>query len=178
MVDHLIQNGMTNHGQTTIIGHSLGGHTAGIAGKKINGNVQTIIGLDPAGPLFSMGSPGERIDPNDANYVEIIHTNAWTLGFGEPLGNSDFYPNWGRSQPGCGIDLVGTCAHGRAPTFFAESINNHYFYAIRCANFNEVDQGRCSNQGGGFRMGGEPSNNGLNGIFYLETNSNSPFARG
>ena len=25
------------------------------------------------------------------NYVEIIHTNGWTLGFGEPLGQADFY---------------------------------------------------------------------------------------
>ena len=170
---------MTNHGQVSIIGHSLGGHTAGIAGKKVSGGrVQTVIGLDPAGPLFNTGTPGERIDRNDGNYVEIIHTNGWTLGFGEPLGQADFFPNYGRSQPGCGVDVAGSCAHGRAPSFFAESINNNNFVAIRCASFDEVNNGRCSQQSGGHRMGGEPANNGLSGYFYLATNSNSPFARG
>jgi hypothetical protein len=28
-------------------------------------------------------------------YVEIIHTNGGTLGFGEPIGQADFYPNGG-----------------------------------------------------------------------------------
>jgi pancreatic triacylglycerol lipase len=107
-----------------------------------------------------------------------MHTNGWTLGFGEPLGQADFFPNYGRSQPGCGVDLTGSCAHGRAPTFFAESLNNNQFIAQRCASFDEVNNGRCTVQSSGHRMGGEPANSGLQGFFYLTTNSNSPFGRG
>lgn len=67
MINMLISNGLTNHGRISIIGHSLGGHAAGLTGKKVNGGrVQTVIGLDPAGPLFSTGSPHERIDSGDA----------------------------------------------------------------------------------------------------------------
>lgn len=127
----------------------------------------TIIFLDSIQKLISF-----------RNYVEIIHTNGWTLGFGEPLGQADFFPNYGRSQPGCGVDLVGTCAHGRAPLFFAESVRNNRFVATRCASFDEVNNGRCTWQSGGHMMGGEPANAGLNGYFYVTTNSNSPFGQG
>jgi pancreatic triacylglycerol lipase len=101
------------------------------------------------------------------------------LGFGEPLGQADFYPNYGRSQPGCGVDLAGSCAHGRAPTFFAESLSaSNGFVANRCADFNEVNNGRCTVQSSGHRMGGEPANSGLRGIFHLSTNAAAPFAKG
>lgn len=44
-----------------------GGHTAGLTGKKVSGGrVQTIIGLDPAGPLFNMNAPNDRIADQDA----------------------------------------------------------------------------------------------------------------
>lgn len=49
-VDFLIANGFTNHNRVIIAGHSLGGHTAGLTGKRISGGkIGTIIGLDPAG---------------------------------------------------------------------------------------------------------------------------------
>lgn len=42
------------------------------------------------------------MDKTDADFVDIIHTAAGTLGYEKPLGHSDFYPNNGRaSQPGC-----------------------------------------------------------------------------
>lgn len=82
----------------------------GIAGKNVQtGVLPKIIGLDPANPLFNYREPATRIAVGDALSVETIHTNAGTLGFSAPLGDATFYPNGGRSQPGCGIDLVGTC---------------------------------------------------------------------
>lgn len=179
-VDYLQDNGFISIGNLLIAGHSLGGHTAGITGKLVSrGKVKTIIGLDPAGPLFSTGSPAERISYDDASYVEIHHTNGWTLGFGEPLGQADFFPNFGKSQPGCGIDLTGSCAHSRAPEFFAESITSTIgFVSQRCTSFAEVDKGTCTPYGGTAKMGGEPPNSGLTGYFYASTNSASPFARG
>ncbi|KOB70963.1 Lipase [Operophtera brumata] len=55
--------------------------------------------LDPA-------LPGWRDSPNlfssiDAETKQVIHSNGGCLGFLEPLGKYDFYPNKGMSQPGC-----------------------------------------------------------------------------
>lgn len=183
LVGQFINNAVNSNGlqlsNTYIIGHSLGGHTAGIAGKTVNGYVRTVFGLDPAGPLFSADQHNERINKGDGEYTEIIHTNGWTLGFGEPLADTDFFPNGGKQQAGCGIDLVGTCSHSRAYQFFAESINNNNFRGIPCL-WNEVEQGNCSPGGNSATMGGEPSNHGRGvfGLFYLRTGENSPFALG
>lgn len=111
------------------------------------------------------------------HFVEIIHTNGGTLGMREALGHADFYPNFGRSQPGCGIDLVGSCAHSRAYIFYAESINNNGFLANQCESFNEVNNGRCPIISSGHRMGGDPPNSDLRGYFHLTTNSAAPFAQ-
>lgn len=110
-----------------------------------------------------------------------MHTNAGMLGFGDPLAQATFYPNFGRSQPGCGIDLVGNCAHGRATALFAESIWNNNFVSTRCANYAEITNNRCTPTGASRRMGGEPGNSvnsGVEGVFHLVTNGVSPFARG
>lgn len=96
-------------------------HIAGHAGKNVRrGRIRQIIGLDPAGPLFSVRNPAGRIDASDADYVECIHTNGPTIavvgaGIGAPIGHADFFPNGGDSQPGC---LTNTCSHGRAVDFY------------------------------------------------------------
>lgn len=72
-----------------------GAHIAGIAGKRTEGRIQVIYGLDPAGPLFSLNSPNDRFSADDAVYTEGIRTNAGSNGFSEPLAHADFYPNWG-----------------------------------------------------------------------------------
>lgn len=42
-------------------------HIAGLVGKRVKrGKVQAIYGLDPAGPLFSIDDPDDRIAPTDA----------------------------------------------------------------------------------------------------------------
>ena len=42
-----------------------------MAGKQTTrGRVNTIVGLDPAGPLFSVDSPADRLASGDADYVE------------------------------------------------------------------------------------------------------------
>lgn len=46
---------------------------AGITGKMITrGMINTIIGLDPAGPLFSVNAPADRLAITDAQYVEAL----------------------------------------------------------------------------------------------------------
>ncbi|NWZ11846.1 LIPR3 protein, partial [Agelaius phoeniceus] len=92
-----------------LIGHSLGAHTAGEAGRRIRG-IRRITGLDPAGPYFEGTPPEVRLDPTDANFVDVIHSNAAhfpAAGFGmyNTTGHLDFYPNGGTVMPGC-ADLI------------------------------------------------------------------------
>lgn len=61
-----------------IIGHSLGAHTAGYAGERID-KLGRITGLDPAEPYFQ-GMPEQvRLDPNDADLVDVIHTDGSSI---------------------------------------------------------------------------------------------------
>lgn len=157
----------------------LGAHIAGMAAKQTNGRIQVIFGLDPAGPLFSLNSPNERLDASDAIYTEGVRTNAGDMGFAEPLCHADFYVNWGSTQPGCGVDTAGTCAHSRAHRLFAESINSNRFVGRRCASYAQITSRNCpTGQGFNGIMGGDVWSFGLRGVYHFETNSNSPFARG
>lgn len=46
----------------TIVGSSLGAHLGGAAGKRTTrGRVHAITALDPAGPLFSLDNPADRL---------------------------------------------------------------------------------------------------------------------
>lgn len=60
-----------------------------------------IQGLDPARPLYENSDPQDRLDKDDANYVDVIHTNGDQNGILRSLGNIDFFPNGGKSQPNC-----------------------------------------------------------------------------
>jgi len=93
-----------------LIGHSLGAHVMGFAGKRVPG-IGRITGLDPADPRFGASPPAARLDPSDATFVDVIHTDGHEFlehinggfGFGvkKPLGHVDYYPNGGENQPGC-----------------------------------------------------------------------------
>lgn len=61
-----------------MIGHSLGAHTAGYAGERIEG-LGRITGLDPAEPYFQGLPPFVRLDPTDANLVDVIHTDGKSI---------------------------------------------------------------------------------------------------
>lgn len=77
-------------------------HIAGAAGKRTRtGTINSIIGLDPAGPLFTVNDVANRLASGDAEYVEVIHTDTANLGIGDPIGDVDFYPNGGTGMPGC-----------------------------------------------------------------------------
>lgn len=63
-----------------LIGHSLGAHLAGFIGTwvkdHLNETVGRISGLDPAQPHFQEVPPDGRLGFEDANFVDIIHTDA------------------------------------------------------------------------------------------------------
>lgn len=73
-------------------------------------------------------------------------------------------------------NLVG-CSHGRAHEFFLESLLND-FLSVQCSSFKELRLNQCTMTGVVAKMGGDidltirqPT-----GIFYLETNNESPYA--
>lgn len=100
-IDHLVDLGM-NLDDLILVGHSLGSHICGWAGKSTkSGKIPVIIGLDPALPLFSLKISGHRLNYTDAKYVQIIHTCGGRLGIKHAIGHADFYPNYGCAQPGC-----------------------------------------------------------------------------
>lgn len=89
-------------------------HVCGYTGKNTrSGRINTIVGLDPAGPLFNPNDPNDRLDSSDAEYVEIIHTDSTGIGIGVPIGHADFYPNGGTGMPGCPgmIGILNTVAY-------------------------------------------------------------------
>lgn len=127
-----------------MVGHSLGAHASGAAGARSGGRIYSIVGLDAAKPLFSFEEVNERLDPSDAQFVHVIHTNGALLGFSDPIGDVDFYPNGGNKQAGCGLDLVGTCSHGRSFQYYAESISSDNFQAVQCGSYDDYQLGRCN----------------------------------
>ncbi|KAK3869972.1 hypothetical protein Pcinc_024752 [Petrolisthes cinctipes] len=160
-----------------IIGHSLGAHTAGYVGQHVEG-LGRITGLDPAEPFFQFMPPAVRLDPTDAIFVDVIHTDADSIfnlgtGFGlrQAVGHLDFYPNDGRSQPGCdsltripltaltdglslyeGLDAAQkefvACHHNRAAKLFTESILSPCPYtAFHCSSYSQYLKGECTSCG-------------------------------
>ena len=66
--------------------------------------IPRITGLDPAMPGFLTVSRRSKLDRNDAQFVDVIHTNAFFQGQLQESGHVDFYVNGGVVQPGCWVD--------------------------------------------------------------------------
>ncbi|XP_005387910.1 PREDICTED: pancreatic lipase-related protein 2 [Chinchilla lanigera] len=149
-----------------LIGHSLGAHVAGEAGRRLEGRAGRITGLDPAEPCFQ-GTPEEvRLDPSDAMFVDVIHTDIApiipSLGFGmsQKVGHLDFFPNGGKEMPGCEKNIISTiidvngfwqgisdlvaCNHLRSYKYYSSSIlNPDGFLGYPCASYKEFQENGC-----------------------------------
>uniref|UniRef100_A0A1I8PRX1 Lipase domain-containing protein n=1 Tax=Stomoxys calcitrans TaxID=35570 RepID=A0A1I8PRX1_STOCA len=177
-IDFLVEHHGLKLEDLEIIGHSLGAHVAGFTGKNIeHGQAHTIIGLDPALPLYSYDKPNKRLSSTDAHYVESIQTNGGTLGFLKPIGKGAFYPNGGKSQPGCGVDVTGSCAHGRAVTYYVEAIEKDDFGTIKCENYEDAVAKKCGSTYSSVRMGAMANAYMVAGDFYVPVNSKAPFGK-
>lgn len=169
-IDFVADHYPTQLNQTELIGHSFGAHVAAFAGKYLIAKqriVAAIIGLDPAGPLFSEDKPNERLDKGDANYVEIIHTSIRAIGFPEPIGHVDHYPYvHSKHQPGCSDS---TCDHNSAISYFVESVNQtNGILAKQCTNYTDLIEDQCHPTGVTVKVGGEPLNTqNPAGVYYF-----------
>lgn len=112
------------------VGHSLGAHVLGFAGKKFkatfNKSLSIITGIDPASPGFCNCDQQSRLSENDAECVEIIHTTE-SFGCSCPMGTVDYFVNGGVVQPGCNDSIAPTwvrpyCSHDFGTHFFANIV--------------------------------------------------------
>ncbi|XP_034103812.1 pancreatic triacylglycerol lipase [Drosophila albomicans] len=173
----------------TLAGYSLGAHAAGYAGAVLLGKVEQIIGLDPAGPLFTLPaavSPKYRLDETDAQFVQVLHTSGGTLGTSLKCGHADFYPNGGRApQRNCLMfvnlrEMQNTnpiaCSHSAAAIFFKQSMDPQYpFVGYQCDSYREFAAGRCN--GNRRARFGIHSQRRTQGSFYFDTTSSHPYVQ-
>ncbi|XP_045101239.1 pancreatic lipase-related protein 3-like [Portunus trituberculatus] len=163
--------------------------------------------MDPAGPFFYNVTEEHRLDPSDAEFVQVIHTDACSiltvgivlgegrsegkgghlticLGMRMQMGHVDFYPNGGKYQPACSFGFTGAgeargCNHDVAQKYWLESINGETpFLAHPCQDWDAFQAGLCDTCGKGCLQMGFHVNKNLTGTYYLRTNSASPFAMG
>ncbi|XP_043576761.1 lipoprotein lipase-like [Chiloscyllium plagiosum] len=184
-----------------MLGYSLGAHVAGYAGSYVPYRVGRITGLDPAGPEFEGAEAHRRLSPDDAVFVDALHTFTRgslgrSIGIQQPVGHVDIYPNGGSFQPGCSLGRVlgnmrsqGVyavadaikCQHERAIHLFIDSLlnENSPSVAYRCSNQETFEKGvclscrknRCNKVGYDVRI----IRTKRSGRMYLKTGADMPF---
>ncbi|XP_062455259.1 endothelial lipase [Rhea pennata] len=181
-----------------LIGYSLGAHVAGFAGNHVQGTIGRITGLDPAGPMFEGVDPSKRLSPDDASFVDVLHTYTRetlgvSIGIQMPVGHVDIYPNGGDFQPGCGLsDVLGAiaygtigevvkCEHERSVHLFVDSLVNQdkQSFAFQCTDSSRFKKGIClscrKNRCNGIGYNARKTRNKRNSKMYLKTRADMPF---
>ncbi|XP_041483674.1 inactive pancreatic lipase-related protein 1-like [Lytechinus variegatus] len=200
VISYIVNNTSATYDQMHLIGGGMGAHVAGYAGST-GQQMARITGLDPAGSegnpeTFGLsGGPSRgqqcRLDITDAEYVDIIHTNAHSgldggyIGLPFQLGHQDFFVNNGINQPGCnehGEDEE-VCNHGRALDYFIESVPLANYGSFPCEEkahtLEELQDGAgvaCNPENPCPEMGYRAEKIKGDGFAYLvETNAESPY---
>ncbi|EDW02793.1 GH10839 [Drosophila grimshawi] len=142
-----------------------------------------ISALDPAFPLFYLNAGIiKHLSKDDAEFVDVIHTDAWHYGAPFSTGTADFWPNGGTApQPGCQNEMlnpIDLCSHQRSWWFWAESVSDRFpekFNAVAAENWilfmlnvKKPDKA----------VMGHYCPTTARGNYYLQTNGETPFARG
>ncbi|XP_061569371.1 lipase member H [Cololabis saira] len=132
-----------------LIGVSLGAHLAGFVGARLKGRIGRITGLDPAGPMFTSATPEERLDPSDAMFVDVLHTDMDSFGLRGAHGHVDFYANGGADQPGCPKTIFAgksyfVCDHQRSVFLYLCALNRTCtLTGYPCPSYSHFLDGRC-----------------------------------
>ncbi|XP_055627638.1 lipase member H-A-like [Toxorhynchites rutilus septentrionalis] len=165
--------------EVTLVGHSLGAQIAGHTGRKLEGKIGAIYGLDPASPLFLIPldvGTDKRLDKSDARYVQMIITSRCALGVCNGDAHDNFYPSGGTApQPNCYVPLFDnalshepiSCSHSHSFTLFRMALNpNNVFVGPECSSYTLFLAGWCSKTKSN-RMGIYSTRTG--GDFYVKT---------
>ncbi|KAI8125504.1 Inactive pancreatic lipase-related protein 1 [Lucilia cuprina] len=179
LIDLLVEEKGADPMRIHLIGHSLGSHIMGYAGSYTKYRVGRITGLDPARPAFEdCIGPENHLDRTDAEFVDVIHSCAGFLGFKNPIGHVDFYPNGGHPpQPGCTeLSQIFIMVDHMNVIYYAESINSEKgFYATPCTSLFDIKGENCT---GTKILMGDRVPKTAEGIYYLKTASKPAFALG
>ncbi|XP_072931661.1 pancreatic lipase-related protein 2-like isoform X1 [Epargyreus clarus] len=165
------------------IGHSLGSQILGVVGtayfERTLEKVWRITGIDPAGPCFSNGFIEDQLRSGCADYVEVYHCSAGTLGTTSVLADIDFFFNEnGRVQPHChegiipgiGESEAATCSHKSCMIFYTKTVQNPGWYlAWRCDSYKHFAKGKCA--GNEMTIAGYSNPGNASGVFYVSTNA-------
>ncbi|KAF5303392.1 hypothetical protein FQA39_LY09983 [Lamprigera yunnana] len=187
-------------GTVEIIGHGVGAHIAGYVGHSFK--INKITALDPTGPYFEYMPAIVRLDPDDANFVEVLHTDAHTSksqGTMTNMGHLDFFINGAFQQPHCNEsnhlpkftklnrnmlkegDIIPACSHKRSFKYYIEALENDNceFVGFKCDSYNEFLEGKCTEcklpGSTCAKIAGIPSSNKDNFTFFLNTRGVGPF---
>ncbi|XP_011564547.3 inactive pancreatic lipase-related protein 1 isoform X1 [Plutella xylostella] len=172
-----------------VIGHSLGSHVAGYFARELRNQydktVKRLTALDPAFPgFYPDGVMLEHVVAADAEFVDIIHTDAGCTGAPVRTGHVDFWPNGGKSvQPGCPkfapipLSDDNLCSHWRSWRFYAESVRTPRAFPASPADSYKKFKENPTPEVGVVYMGID-CDNSARGNFYLKTNGQTPFGRG
>lgn len=112
-----------------------------------------ISALDPAFPLFYLTAGlAAHLSKHDAEFVDVIHTDAWLYGAPSSTGTADFWPNGGKTlQPGCPkrnykmLSDNDLSSHRRSWWFWAESVSDRFpirFDAVAAKSWDEFKQNK------------------------------------
>lgn len=143
--------------QIRLMGHSLGGHVIGNAGRTFQKErpgdiISRLTALDPAGPRWVNGPMARaipelyqnRLRHTDGAFVDVIHTNAAyrpclvcagpRFGDLHQLGHADFYVGKGHYvagiQPSCkGKPTPSICSHMMAIEYMMNTVKDNKKYA-------------------------------------------------
>ncbi|XP_055839777.1 pancreatic triacylglycerol lipase-like [Episyrphus balteatus] len=178
-----------------VVAHSLGSQLAGRIGRQIisktNGQmkIHRMAVLDPAFPLY-YPIISTSVNKNDADHLQVIHTDILTYGQPTSLGHVDFWPNGGlQGQPGCPNGILvpfseeDLCSHQRSWRFWAESVENALGNKKKFLGFpgkNYVTfliKGKDNLKSKPVLMGVDCPLS-AKGDYFLKTNSEYPFAMG
>uniref|UniRef100_A0A1B6CJQ3 Lipase domain-containing protein n=1 Tax=Clastoptera arizonana TaxID=38151 RepID=A0A1B6CJQ3_9HEMI len=191
MIDGLVSSGY-DASLLHLIGHSMGAHVAGFVGNYFKGGrIRRITALDPVGVgFYATKERALHLDKSDADFLDVIHTDANHYGIGIPIGHVDSYANGGtRIQPGCPkpegfLTPSDLCSHWLSWRLYSESLvntdENTFLIGMQCQSWSDFLYKNCvygPKMHQTIRVGYNTPLTGR-GMYFFKTNSTPKYGKG